>query len=128
WLIDGPINGQRFRTYVEKVLAPTLFPGDLVIADNLSCHKSKAVRNAIRNVGARLFLLPKYSPGLNPLEQVLAKFKHLLRKAAARTAKQCALQPARSWIPTLLRSAPITSGTADMSKPRVIPLWHSRLL
>jgi transposase len=85
WLIDGPINGERFRAYVEKVLAPTLLPGDLVIADNLSCHKSKAVRNAIRKVGARLFLLPKYSPDLNPLEQVLAKFKHLLRKAAART-------------------------------------------
>jgi putative transposase len=85
WLIDGPINGERFRAYVEKVLAPTLLPGDLVIADNLSCHKSKAVRNAIRKVGARLFLLPKYSPDFNPLEQVLAKFKHLLRKAAART-------------------------------------------
>ena len=56
-----------------------------MIADNLGCHKSKAVRDAIRKVGARLLLLPKYSPDFNPLEQVLAKFKHLLRKAGART-------------------------------------------
>jgi transposase len=85
WLLDGPINGERFRAYVEKVLVPTLSPGDLVIADNLSSHKSKAVRNAIRKAGARLFLLPKYSPDFNPIEQVLSKYKHLLRKVAART-------------------------------------------
>jgi transposase len=85
WLVDGPINGERFRTYVERVLVPTLSPGDLVIMDNLSSHKSKAVRNALRKAGARVFLLPKYSPDLNPIEQVLAKFKHLLRKAVART-------------------------------------------
>ncbi len=85
WLLDGPINGQSFLTYVEKVLAPTLLPGDLVIMDNLGRHKGKPVRQAIRRVGARLFLLPKYSPDLNPIEQVFAKLKHLLRKAAART-------------------------------------------
>lgn len=85
WLLDAPMNAERFLTYVEKVLAPTLRPDDLVIADNLSSHKSAAVRRAIRRVGARLFLLPKYSPDLNPIEQVFAKFKHLLRKAAART-------------------------------------------
>jgi transposase len=85
WLLDAPMNAERFLTYVEKVLAPTLRPNDLVIADNLSSHKSGAVRRAIRTVGARLFLLPKYSPDLNPIEQVFAKFKHLLRKATART-------------------------------------------
>jgi putative transposase len=85
WLLDGPVNGQRFRTYIEQVLAPTLSPGDLVIMDNLSSHKSKTVRKAIRSAGGRLFLLPKYSPDLNPIEQVFAKLKHLLRKAAART-------------------------------------------
>ena len=85
WLVDGPINGARFRVYVEKVLAPTLLPGDVVIMDNLGSHKGRAVRQAIRQAGARLFLLPKYSPDLNPIEQVFAKLKHLLRKAAART-------------------------------------------
>ena len=79
------MNAERFLTYVEKVLAPTLRPTDIVIADNLSSHKSGAVRRAIRAVGARLFLLPKYSPDLNPIEPVFAKFKHLLRKASART-------------------------------------------
>jgi len=86
WLIEGPINGERFRLYVERVLLPTLKPGDLVIMDNLGSHKSKIVRRAIRSVGAKLFFLPKYSPDLNPIEQVFAKLKHLLRKAAARTA------------------------------------------
>jgi transposase len=85
WLIDGPIDGQGFRTYVKKELAPTLKPGDLVIMDNLGSHKGDAVRQVIRSAGAKLFFLPKYSPDLNPIEQVFAKFKHLLRKAAART-------------------------------------------
>ena len=85
WLIDGPINGERFRLYVERVLAPTLEPGDIVLMDNLGSHKGKAVRRAIRTAGAKLILLPKYSPDLNPIEQVFAKLKHLLRKAAART-------------------------------------------
>jgi transposase len=85
WLIDGPINGERFRLYVDKVLVPTLKPGDIVIMDNLGSHKSKAVRHAIRAAGARLFFLPKYSPDLNPIEQLFAKLKHWLRKVAKRT-------------------------------------------
>jgi transposase len=85
WLLDGPINGDRFRVYVEQVLAPTLGAGDVVIMDNLGSHKGRAVRQTIRQAGARLLLLPKYSPDLNPIEQVFAKLKHLLRKAAART-------------------------------------------
>jgi transposase len=64
---------------------PTLRRDDLVIMDNLGSHKGPAIRQAIRNAGARLFLLPKYSPDLNPIEQVFAKLKHLLRNAAART-------------------------------------------
>lgn len=85
WLLNRPINGEHFLIYVENVLAPTLRRGDLVIADNLQCHKRRAVREALRQVGAKLLLLPKYSPDLNPIEQVFAKLKHLLRKAAART-------------------------------------------
>jgi transposase len=87
WLLEGPINGESFQTYVEKVLLPTLRPGDIVIMDNLGSHKSKIVRQLIRTVGAKLLFLPKYSPDLNPIEQVFAKLKHLLRKAAARTVE-----------------------------------------
>ena len=87
WLLDGPINGERFRLYVEKVLVPTLRPGDIVILDNLGSHRGKAIRRAIRSAGAKLLFLPKYSPDLNPIEQLFAKLKHLLRKAAARTAE-----------------------------------------
>lgn len=85
WLLEGPIDGESFRLDVEKVLVPTLRPGDIVIMDNLGSHRGKAVRQLIRSVGAKLFFLPKYSPDLNPIEQVFAKLKHLLRKAAART-------------------------------------------
>jgi transposase len=85
WVIDGPINGEAFRTYVEKVLVPALRPGDIVILDNLGSHKAPAIRQAIRAAGARLLFLPAYSPDLNPIEQVFAKLKHLLRKAAERS-------------------------------------------
>ena len=85
WLLEGSIDGESFRIYVERVLVPTLRPGDIVVMDNLGSHKGKAVRALIRSAGAKLFFLPKYSPDLNPIEQVFAKLKHLLRKAAART-------------------------------------------
>ena len=87
WVLDGPINGERFTIYVEKVLVPTLKPGDIVIMDNLGSHKRQAVRRAIRAAGAQLFFLPKYSPDLNPIEQVFAKLKHLLRKELPRTVE-----------------------------------------
>ena len=85
WLIDGPIDAKSFAAYVEHVLCPTLKPGDLVVMDNLGSHKGPRGRQLIRARGAKLFFLPKYSPDLNPIEQVFAKLKHLLRKAAART-------------------------------------------
>ena len=84
-VIDGPINGESFRAYVEQILLPTLAPGDIVIMDNLGSHKGRAVRDAIRSVGAHRLLLPPYSPDLNPIEQAFAKLKALLRKAAERT-------------------------------------------
>jgi putative transposase len=90
WLIDGPINGERFRLYVEKILLPTLHPGDIVIIDNLGSHRGKAIRRIIRSVDAKLFFLPKYSPDLNPIEQLFAKLKHWLRKAARRSIKAVA--------------------------------------
>jgi transposase len=84
-VIDGPIDGETFLAYIEQILLPTLRPGDIVIIDNLGSHKSSAVRRAIRSAGAKLFFLPPYSPDLNPIEQVFAKLKTLLRKAARRT-------------------------------------------
>lgn len=86
-VIDGPINGSSFLAYVEQILVPTLQPGDIVIMDNLGSHKGKAVRQVIREAGARLFFLPPYSPDLNPIEQVFAKLKSLLRKADERTVQ-----------------------------------------
>jgi transposase len=86
-VLDGPINGESFKAYVEQFLVPTLRPGDIVIMDNLGSHKGHAVRRAIRAVGARLLFLPPYSPDLNPIEQVFAKLKALLRKAAERTVE-----------------------------------------
>lgn len=74
------------QTSRRLFLLPTLRPGDIVVMDNLGSHRSKAVRQLIRSAGTKLFFLPKYSPDLNPIEQVFAKLKHLLRKAAARTA------------------------------------------
>ena len=85
FVLDGPINGESFRAYVEQVLVPDLRKGDIVIMDNLGSHKAPAIRQAIRAAGAKLFYLPAYSPDLNPIEQVIAKLKHLLRKAAERT-------------------------------------------
>jgi transposase len=84
-VIDGPIDGESFLAYVEQILVPTLKPGDIVIIDNLGSHKAAAVRRAIRAAGAKLFILPPYSPDLNPIERVFAKLKALLRKAAKRT-------------------------------------------
>jgi transposase len=84
-VIDGPMDGNTFLAYVEQILVPTLKPGDIVIMDNLPSHKVEGVREAIRAKGASVRLLPPYSPDLNPIEQVFAKLKALLRKAAERT-------------------------------------------
>lgn len=86
-VIDGPINGQLFTAWVEQFLVPTLLPGDVVIMDNLGSHKGQAVRRAIRGAGAKLLFLPPYSPDLNPIEQVFAKLKTLLRKAGERSVE-----------------------------------------
>jgi transposase len=86
-VIDGPINGQSFLAWIEQFLVPTLTAGDVVIMDNLGSHKSQAVRRAIRTAGARLLFLPPYSPDLNPIEQLFAKLKTLLRKADERSTE-----------------------------------------
>lgn len=84
-LIDGPMNGAAFLAYVRQVLVPTLRPGDVVVMDNLGCHKGAAVREAIEAAGAKLRFLPPYSPDFNPIEFAFSKLKALLRAAAART-------------------------------------------
>src|SRR3954447_22283888 len=86
-VLDQPINGQSFAGYVEQFLVPTLKPGDVVIMDNIGSHKRPAVRKAIRAAGAKLLFLPPYSPDLNPIEQVFAKIKKLLRKACESTVE-----------------------------------------
>ena len=84
YVFDGAINGQRFRAYIEQMLAPTLAPGDIVLLDNLRSHKVAGIAEAIAARGAQLVYLPPYSPDLNPIEQAFAKYKALLRKAAER--------------------------------------------
>ena len=85
WVLDGPMNGDAFRVYVEQVLAPTLSPGDMVVMDNLPSHKVQGVQQAIEAKNAILVYLPPYSPDLNPIELVFAKLKGALRTAAERT-------------------------------------------
>jgi transposase len=84
-VLAGPMTGRAFRAYVEQFLAPALEPGDVVVLDNLAAHKVAGVRQAIAAAGASILYLPPYSPDLNPIEQLFAKLKALLRKAAART-------------------------------------------
>ena len=84
-VIDGPINGSIFLAWVVQFLVPTLRAGDIVVLDNLGSHKGQLVRRAIRDAGAHRLLLPPYSPDLNPIEQVFAKLKTLLRKADERS-------------------------------------------
>jgi transposase len=84
-VLDGAMNGAAFKAYVEQMLAPSLTPNDIVIMDNLSCHKVAGVREAIKAVGAFLLYLPAYSPDLNPIELAFSKLKALLRKASARS-------------------------------------------
>ncbi len=83
--LDGPMNGESFRAYIEQFLVPTLKKNDIVIMDNLPSHKVTGIREAIEKAGSKLIYLPPYSPDLKPIEQVFSKFKALLRKAAARS-------------------------------------------
>jgi transposase len=84
-VLDGPMTADAFRAYVAQVLAPTLLRGDIVVMDNLAAHHHPAIRITIEACGAGLLYLPPYSPEFNPIEKAFAKFKSILRKAAART-------------------------------------------
>ena len=84
-LLDGPMNGDRFVTYIQDCLVPTLRPGDIVILDNRPAHKRRDARAAIEDAGCELKFLPPYSPDLNPIELAFAKLKKLLRSDGHRT-------------------------------------------
>jgi transposase len=84
-VVDGAVNGEVFIAFVEHVLIQHLRPGDMVVLDNLSSHKSVRVREMIEAAGASLQYLPPYSPDLNPIEMVFSKIKQLLRGLACRT-------------------------------------------
>jgi transposase len=86
-VLDGPMTGEAFLAYVQQVLVPTLRRGDIVVLDNLPAHKTSAVRAAIRAAGAQFFLLPPYSPDMNPIEMAFAKLKTLLRKEPQRSVE-----------------------------------------
>lgn len=95
-VIDGPIDAESFLAWVEQFLVPSLRPGEIVGMDNLSSHKDRRIRRAIRSAGAKLLYLPRYSPDLNPIEQAFAKIKTLIRKDNARTLEQVETALARS--------------------------------
>jgi transposase InsO family protein len=105
------ICGESFRTYVAKVLLPTLRPGDIVVMDNLGSHRSKAVRQLIRSAGAKLFFLPKYSPDLNPIEQVFAKLKHCSERLPHEPPMRSAPPSARFFKPSHQKNARTISKT-----------------
>jgi transposase len=83
--VEGPTTREVFETYLERVLAPALPPGQVVVLDNLSAHKGARVKEIVESAGCELLYLPPYSPDLNPIEQAFSKVKGLMRKAEART-------------------------------------------
>lgn len=94
--LDGPMDGATFLAWVEQFLCPALRTGDIVVADNLSCHKVAGLRQAIEQAGATLLYLPPYSPDLNPIENLFSKFKANLRQVAARTVEELWLAIAKA--------------------------------
>ena len=121
-VIDGPINGASFRAYIEQFLVPTLSPGDVVVMDNLGSHRGQAVRRLIRAAGAKLFFLPRYLPDLNPIEQVFAKLKTLLRKTDRVRSRPPGAALAASSATSPHRNALITSPMPAMLQPNRITL------
>lgn len=87
-VLDGPINGDSFAGFCDWLLAPALSPGDLVVMDNLSSHKSVRAIKAIEAVGARVVYLPPYSPDFNPIENIFSIMKQLIRGIRPRTFSQ----------------------------------------
>ena len=101
--VEGPTTRGVFETYLERVLAPSLRAGQVVVMDNLSSHKGGRVKELIEERGCKLVYLPPYSPDLNPIEEAFSKLKTLLRKAGARTRE--ALIEAMGWALEMLTAS-----------------------
>ena len=117
-LFDGPINGERFRAYVEQFLVPTLKPSDVVILDNLGSHKGKAVRKAIRDLGRRLVFLPKYSPISIQSSRSSPSSKPCGESHKLEPTNPSPPPAAKSWPNTAPKNAPHTSGMPDTRRPK----------
>jgi len=122
FVVDAPMNGEIFLTYLEKCLVPTLSPGEIVSMDNLPAHKVAGVREMIEAAGAMLWLLPPYSPDLNPIEQSFAKLKAHLRKAEERTIPALWDRIGTILTTSHRRNAKTTSLTPDMDQTDRNPL------
>jgi transposase len=83
--VEGATTSRVFETYVQRLVAPALRPGQVVVMDNLGAHRPRRVRELIEERGCELIYLPPYSPDLNPIEEALSKIKHILRETSART-------------------------------------------
>ena len=118
-VLDGLMTGAAFRAYVGQCLAPALAPGDVVVLDDLAAHKVAGVRQAIAAAGATILYLPPYSPDFNPIEQLFAKLKALLRKAAARTQHELWRAIGRLLETCPPANAPTISAIAAMVLPKV---------
>jgi transposase len=116
FVLDGPMDGDAFRAYVEHVLDVDLTPGDVVVMDNLPAHKVHGVRQTIEAAGAILMYLPAYSPDFNPIEMAFSKFKALLRAAAARTIPDLWAAESHST-PSRQANAKTISPPQDMMQP-----------
>ncbi len=103
--LEGATDTESFRTYVQAVLGPTLRPGDIVVMDNLSPHKSDPTLALLAQAGARVLFLPAYSPDLNPIEMMWSKVKSLLRWAEARTQAQLLIAIGRALEQVTARDA-----------------------
>ena len=112
WLLEGPIDGESFRLYLEKVLLPTLRPGDIVFMDNLGSHKGNAARQLIRSAGAKLFFLPKYSPSSSTC----------CEKPPREPSRPSASPSTTSLRPSHPTNAPTTSQTQVIGEPKIITL------
>ncbi len=115
-VFDGPINGACFPAYVEQQLVPTLPPGDIVIVDNLGSHKPKAVRDAVKAAGVRLWFPPPYSPDLNPIKQTFAKIEHWMRLAQKRTVEEV-----WRYVGRLIETITPTECANDFKTPVMLP-------
>ena len=113
-VIDGPINGTSFAAWVVQFLIPELAPGSILVIDNLGSHKGRRVRQLLKAAGIKLFFLPPYSPDLNPIEEMFAKLKRLLRKDTSEPSRPHGDASETCSITSAQPNAQTTSEAQDM--------------